>query len=41
MSDPESMMIGMGLAFGSFRLPKVSVACAPRKEHPGGRAECF
>ena len=41
ISDPESMINGTGRSSGSFRHAKVSVARAPRNEHPGGRDRCF
>lgn len=41
MSDPESMIMGMGLEFVSLMNTVGSVALAPRNEHPAGRAMYF
>lgn len=39
--DPESTIIGIGGALGLLSRPGVSVARAPKNEHPSGRARCL
>ena len=41
MSDPESTITDIDLAFGSLRRAGASVVRAPKKQHPGGRDKCL
>ena len=41
MSDPESVITDIDLVFGSLRWAGASIACAPKKQHPGGQDKCL